>query len=54
MKRPNPRIAREAQAAALGQAVGEIWKSMSGLTMPMPALTPMSHVEREPITEPTG
>ena len=39
MTRPTPHAAANAPAEAFGHAVGEIWKSMSGLSMPAPALS---------------
>jgi polyhydroxyalkanoate synthase len=40
-KRKPARIDPAAQAGAFGAAVGDIWKSMSGLSVPMQALAPL-------------
>ena len=39
MSKPRPGPAADTHAAAFGGAVGEIWKSMQGLSMPLPALS---------------
>jgi polyhydroxyalkanoate synthase len=39
MSKTNTTLPHAEQAGAFGHAVGEIWKSMQGLSMPMPALS---------------
>jgi len=41
MTRTVPPVAADAPADAFGHAVSEIWKSMSGLSMPLPAVSAM-------------
>ena len=41
MSKSPPGAAADAHAAAFGNAVGEIWKSMQGLSLPLPALSAM-------------
>ena len=39
MSKPHTGVATDAHAAAFGNALGEIWKSMQGLSLPLPALS---------------
>ena len=39
MSTPTTGVAPDAHAAAFGHAVGEIWKTMQGLSLPLPALS---------------
>ncbi len=39
MSKPHTGVATDAHAAAFGNAVGVIWKSMQGLSLPLPALS---------------
>ena len=39
MNKSTPGVAPDAHAQAFGHAVGEIWKTMQGLTLPLPALS---------------